>query len=70
MKIKHFKVVADVRYDALDGFYFIRRRIFRNRHFLGVHIWVSVEVKDFGPFESYLSAYALVEEKGGEIYAF
>lgn len=70
MKIKHFKVVAKVRYDALDGFYFIRRRIFRNRHFLGVHIWMPVEVKDFGPFDSYLSAYALVEEKGGEVYTF
>lgn len=70
MKIKHFKVVAKVRYDALDGFYFIRRRILRNRQFLGVHIWIPVEVKDFGPFSSYLSAYALVEEKGGEVYAF
>ena len=29
-----------------------------------------VEVKDFGPFESYLSAYALVQEKGGEVYDF
>jgi hypothetical protein len=25
---------------------------------------------DFGPFDSYLSAYVLVEEKGGEIYEF
>ena len=70
MKIKHFKVVAKVHYSPLDGFYFIRRRIYRNRNIMGIHVWLPVEVKDFGPFVSYLSAYVLVEEKGGEIYTF
>jgi hypothetical protein len=70
MNIKHFKVVARVQYSGLDGFYFIRRRIYRNRNIMGIHIWFPVEVKDFGPFDSYLSAFALVQEKGGEVYAF
>ena len=70
MTIKHFKVVAKVHYSGLDGFYFIRRRIYRNRNIIGMHIWLPVEVKDFGPFDSYLSAFALVQEKGGEVYAF
>ena len=70
MKIKHFKVVAKVHYSGLDDFYFIRRRIYRNRNIMGIHIWFPVEVKDFGPFESYLTAYALVQEKGGEVYDF
>jgi len=70
MSIKHFKVVAKVHYSALDGFYFIRRRIYRNRNIMGIHFWLPVEVKDFGPFDSYLSAYVLVEKKGGEIYTF
>lgn len=70
MTNKHFKVVAKVHYSALDGFYFIRRRIYRSRNIIGLHIWLPVEVKDFGPFESYLAAYSLIQEKGGEVYDF
>lgn len=29
---------------------------------------LSVEIKDFGPFNSYLSAYSLVQENGWECF--
>lgn len=64
--MSQFKIKAKVRF--WGGIYFIRRTIYRRAKVLGFRLWMPVEVKDFGPFNSYLSAYSLVQENGGECF--